>query len=183
MQYVFPDGMYVDVRIEHSYSTKILYTLKTLDECKERQYSAAFIRLFDGKRWYYASTSDLDAIQSEIDALAKLADKNDELTEMEIYAKFSSLKGKKLVFTGREASSVPLQDKTGLLLSLMPFVEHNEYIKLWRLTYLDEYKVKEFYNSKGAELTWDFQRSGFSVGFRMADGEQQMQDSFQFGRE
>jgi len=181
MKYVFPKGMYVDVRIEHTFSTEITYTMKDLDECKERQYSAAFIRLFDGGRWYYACTSDLEAIQSEVDALEKLADKNENLEEMEIFKRFSKEKGKKLEFTGKEVFNIPLQEKIDLLLSLMPFVENNAYIKLFRLTYLDENKVKEFYNSNGAELQWDFQRTGFSVNLKMSEGERQAQESFHYG--
>ena len=182
MKYIFPEGMYVDVRIEHSFSTEIKYTFRVLDECKERQYSAAFIRLFDGGRWYYACTSDLDAVQKEIDALGKLATKNDALKNMDIYGKFSGLQGKKLIYTDNRVSAIPLQDKTELTQSVMPLVESNDYIKLWRITYLDEYKVKEFYNSKGADLSWDFQRAGFSVAFRMTEGEQQVQETFQIGK-
>ena len=182
MQYTFPKNLYTDVRIEHLFSTTIAYTLKELDECKERQYSAAFIRVFDGNRWYYASTSDLNGIQSEIDALANLASPNATLEKMPIFRNFSAEKGEKLVFSDCAVSSVPLGEKVSLLQSLMPFVEDNVYIKLWRLIYLDEYKVKEYYNSKGAALSWDFQRTGFSVGFQMAEGERQMDEGFQLGK-
>ncbi|MCL2703759.1 MAG: TldD/PmbA family protein [Defluviitaleaceae bacterium] len=182
MQYNFPKGLYVDVRIEHLFSTRIRYTLKTLDECKERQYSAAFIRAYDGIRWYYASTSDLTSVQAEIDGLAKLAANNVGLEDMPVFKNFSDKKDKKLVFTGHEVSNVPLQEKVSLLESLMPLVEKNAYIKIWMLNYLDEYKVKEFYNSKGAELTWDFQRAGLSTGFQMAEGERQMRESYQIGK-
>jgi len=182
MKYIFPEGFYADVRIEHLYSTKIAYTFKDLDECKEKQYSAAFIRLFDGARWYYASTSDLESIQTEITALAKLAAKNENLAEMPIYGKFSAETGSEIAFKGREVSEVPLDDKIALLLSVMPLVEDNAYIKLWQLTYLDEYKVKEFYSSKGADLTWDFQRAGFSLVFQMADGDKRLREAFQLGK-
>ena len=182
MRYVFPEGLYVDVRIEHLFSTRITYTFKMLDECKVREYDAAFIRLFDGERWYYACTSDLDAIQAEIDALAKLTTGKIGLYDMPIYKNFSAEKGKKLAFTGHEVKNVPLDKKVALLQSLMPFVEHNRYIKLWRLTYLDEYKVKEYYNSKGAELSWDFQRTGFQAGFQMAHEDRQFREAFPMGK-
>ena len=182
MKYFFPEGLYADVRIEHLFSTQIVYTFKDLDECKEQQYSAAFIRVFDGSRWYYACTSDLDSIQGEIDALAKLASKNDKLYEMPVYKNFSAEKSSSMTFTGCEVSGVPLDDKVSLLQSIMPLVENNEYIKLWKLRYIDEYKVKEFYNSKGADLTWDFQRTGFSVGFQMADGDRRFSEAFPMGK-
>ena len=182
MRYSFPEGLYADVRIEHMFSTQIVYTFKDLDECKEQQYSAAFIRVYDGARWYYACTSDLGAIQGEIDALAKLAPKNDKLYEMPVYKNFSAEKGSNMAFTGCEVSGVPLDDKIALLQSIMPFVENNDYIKLWKLRYIDEYRVKEFYNSKGAELKWDFQRAGFSVGFQMADGDRRFSEAFPLGK-
>lgn len=182
MNYVFPENFYTDVRIEHLYSTRVVYTFEELDECKVREFSAAFIRVYDGTCWYYASTSDLNSIQTEINALAKLATKNPHLLEMPIYNNFSSLKEKKIVFRGKEVSKVGLDDKISLLRSIMPLLKDNKYLKLWTLTYLDEYKIKEFYNSKGADLTWDFQRTGFSIRMRMAEGERQLQESFQLGK-
>ena len=182
MKFTFPEGLYTDVRVEHFFSTRITYTFRELDECKEQQYSAAFIRLYDGERWYYACTSDRGAIQSEIDSLSKLASKNDKLHETPVFKNFSSETGKHMAFTGDEVSGVPLDEKIALLQSIMPLVERGEYIKLWRLTYLDEYKVKEFYNSKGADLSWDFQRAGFSVGFQMADGDRRFSEAFPMGK-
>ena len=182
MKFEFPEGLYADVRIEHLFSTKIAFTFRELDECKEKQYSAAFIRLYDGARWYYADTSDLDAIQTEIDALAKLASKNDRLNDMAVYRNFSAGKSKLMTFSGKEVSEVPLDYKVAMLQSIMPLMENNKYIKLWQITYLDEYKVKEFYNSKGADLSWDFQRAGFSARFEMADGDRRTGEAFQMGK-
>ena len=182
MNYTFPKDLYVDVRIEHHFSTNITYTLKNLEECKTKEYSAAFIRLFDGNLWYYASTSDLNAIQDEIDALATLAPPNPHLEEMAIFKNFSTHVDEKLVFTEGKLSGIPLQDKIDLLNSLMPYVEEHPYIKLWKLIYLDEYIVKEFYNSKGANLSWDFQRCGFALRMELAQGEKQFSESFQLGK-
>ena len=47
--YKFPENLYTDVRIEDIFETIIVFTLGDLDECKERKYKAAFIRIFDGK--------------------------------------------------------------------------------------------------------------------------------------
>jgi len=181
MSYAFPDGMYVDVRIEHMFSTQITYTLNVLDECKERRYSAAFIRLYDGTRWYYASTSNLEGIQDEIDALAKLAEKNDKLFDMTVYKNFSEKKDEVLVFENSKVSDVSLDKKVALMQSIIPLIK-SEYIAVWRLTYLDEYCKKEFYNSKGADLKWDFQRAGFSAGYQMAHTDRQLRDSYQQGK-
>jgi len=181
MKYAFPEGVYTDVRVERLFSAKIAYTFKELDECKEKQYSAAFIRAFDGEKWYYASTTDPGAIQTEIDALAKLAHKNDKLAGMPVYSRFSEEKASLLKFTGNKVSGRELDDKIALLRSIMPLVEDNAYIKLWQLTYLDEYRVKEFHNSKGADLAWDYQRAGLSLRFQMAHGDKRLREAFQVG--
>jgi len=177
MKYVFPEGFYTDVRIEHVFSTNIRYIKRELQENKEQKYSAAFIRLYDGKMWYYSSTSDLDGIQGEIDALAVLAEKNLKIEDSAVYKHLSAHKDVVMTFVGREVSSVPLDDKINLLQGVMPHLESNEYIKIWSLFYLDTYKVKEFYNSKGADLKFDYQRAGFTARYTMIDGEKKMSEA------
>ncbi|MCL2408063.1 MAG: TldD/PmbA family protein [Oscillospiraceae bacterium] len=179
MKYNFPEGLYTDVRIEHVFSTTIKYTNQDLQECREQKYSAAFVRVYDGKMWYYASTSDLNGIQGEIDALAALAEKNPKIEETAIYKNLSAHKDIVMAFVGREVSNVPLDDKIALLKSVMPIVEANEYVKLYRTIYLDGYTIKEFYNSKGAELMFDWQRTGFVSMFTMAQGERKMDGNCQ----
>jgi TldD protein len=71
--YDFPTGLYTDVRIEDVFETSIQVTLGEVEERKEKAYRAAFVRVYDGQRWYYAATSDLDGIQAEIDELAAMA--------------------------------------------------------------------------------------------------------------
>lgn len=181
MTYSFPDGLYTDIRIEHVFSTNITYTFHELEECREKRYSAAFLRVYDGSRWYYGSTSDIGNIQSEIDALSRLAKPNKDLYESELYKRFSAHKDEVLVYTGSEISNVPLDEKIALLQQTMPYLENNEYIKLWNVRYIDEYKLKEFYSSKGAALKFDVQRCGFSCGFQMADGDKRFREGFQKG--
>mgnify|MGYP000882027682 CR=1 FL=1 len=69
----FPQGLYVDVRIEETFDTKITFKKKELQQQKIRSNKGAFIRVFDGKRWYYCSTTNVADIQGQIDTLAKLA--------------------------------------------------------------------------------------------------------------
>jgi TldD protein len=179
MKYNFPAGFYADVRIEHCFSTNIRYTMRALQECKEQKYSAAFIRLYDGEMWYYASTSDLNGIQGEIDALSALARKNPGIADTPVYKNLSTHKDTVMSFVGREVSNIPLDKKTALLQKAMPLIEANAYVKLYHITYIDGYTVKEFYNSKGAELTFDFQRTGFAARFTMVDGDRKMDGKFQ----
>jgi len=178
MKYAFPEGLYTDVRIEHVFSTNIRYMKRELQENKEQKYSAAFIRVYDGNMWYYSSTSDLDGIQGEIDALAALAVKNPKIKEDALYKHFSANKDVVMAFVGREVTSVALDDKINLLQGVMPRLESNDYIKLWSLIYIDTYKVKEFFSSKGADLKFDYQLAGFAARYTMMDGEKKMSESF-----
>lgn len=178
MKYVFPEGLYTDVRIEHVFSTEIAYTMRNLRECKEKKYSAAFVRVYDGKMWYYSSTSDLEGIQGEINALAALADKNQQIAATPIYKNFSTNKDIKMSFVGKEVSGVGLDEKIDLCQKIMPFLEGNEYVSLWRIYYEDNHVLKEFYNSKGAELCWDWQNCGFRGGFSMTKDERKLDESY-----
>jgi len=124
--------------------------------------------------WYYSSISDLNGIQREIEALAALAEKNSQIAETGIYKNIGAHKDTVMSFVGREAYSVPLEDKISLLQGVMPYVEGNSYIKQWHLSYLDSYKIKEFYNSKGAELKFDSQQSHLIVVFTMMNDDKKM---------
>ena len=79
--YKFPKGLYVDVRIEEAFDTKISFKKLTLEEQKIRNNKGAFIRVFDGRRWYYSSTTDINGIQAQIDTLAEMATPNPDILE------------------------------------------------------------------------------------------------------
>jgi TldD protein len=181
MKYVFPEGLYTDVRIEHVYSTEIVFTMQNLEQCKEKKYSAAFVRVYDGSMWYYASTSDLGGIQGEIDALAKLAATNPNLAESEVYKRLKPHQDIVMSFVSREVSQIPLDTKLELLKSTMPQIEENKFVQMWQLLYMDTYTVKEFYSSKGANLKFDYQNAGFGAFFTMVDGEKKMDGAMQIG--
>lgn len=57
--YKFDNRFYADVRIEDRFSTGIMYRNGILESSKTRNEKRAFIRVFDGNIWYYASTSEV----------------------------------------------------------------------------------------------------------------------------
>lgn len=63
--YRFRQGFYADVRTERRHTSTIVYKNGILTENKERVTDGAFIRVFDGKMWYYASTENPENIQKE----------------------------------------------------------------------------------------------------------------------
>ena len=65
----FRDGFYADVRTEDRSRTTITYKSGALEEMKTRVERRAFIRVYDGKMWYYSSVTDLAHLQKTLDGL------------------------------------------------------------------------------------------------------------------
>ena len=180
--YKFPEGLYTDVRIEDVFQTSIQITMGRLDDVKEKSYRAAFIRLYDGKRWFYASTSDVDGIQGEIDALASMASKNKNIEKDPIFKRLEVNEGEFLKFIGKDSvKEISLNEKIGLLKEYYPIIAHSEHVKLWRANYIDLNVKKSFYSSKGSNIVFDTQRVGMRIGFELSDGEKKFADRFDRG--
>ena len=73
----FRSGFYADVRVEDRSRTVISYKAGALEEMRNRKEKQAFLRVYDGKLWYYASTTDVDHLQKTLDGLYAAAE--DEL--------------------------------------------------------------------------------------------------------
>ncbi len=174
----FPDNLYTDVRIEHYFESRIQFTVGTLEDCNERGYSAAFIRVFDGHRWYYAATTDTGAIQTEIDALAAWATPNPAIDDQPQVKRFENHQGSFRKFEKQSLSSITLKKKIDLLTGYFPTIQDNRYITSWSARYLDQSAVKEIFSSKGTRLVFDMQHCGFDIGFTMADGEKRFSESY-----
>lgn len=175
----FPENLYTDVRIEDVFETKIQFTLGSLEESKNTKYRAAFIRVFDGERWYYASTSDVDNIQNEIDKLSKMAKPNEKVYENPIVQKLQANTGEYLRYKDVSVSDIEKSDKVNLLKQFFPVISSRDTIKTWQAYYADSRKIYEFYSSKGANLVFDSQRAGFSFRPSFSEGEKKLQESFQ----
>ncbi|MDD2332832.1 MAG: TldD/PmbA family protein [Mesotoga sp.] len=177
--YSFPDNLYSDVRVEDVSKSDIVVSLGRTDNMKEQKYVAAFVRVFDGERWYYSSTTNLDSIQEELDRLASLAKENSNIEENSIVRKFEVNKGSYLSYKeGEDFSLVSLREKFDLLSSYFPLIGKSELVKFWRGQYIDQRVVKSFFSSKGADLTFDYQRVGFRLLYQMVCGEDQFMDRF-----
>ena len=64
--YIFPKDLYTDIRIEKVSLTNISLENFELKQNKTRTDQGAMIRIFDGKRWYYSATTDLDNLQMKL---------------------------------------------------------------------------------------------------------------------
>ena len=173
----FPKDLYTDVRIEDVFETTIRFTLDNIDEMKVRKYKAAFIRIFDGDRWYYSALSDVDMIQDKINTLAQSAKPNPDIYENPVVRKFQVNKGKFLKFADKDIVDVKKEDKLELLKSYFPIWKKEPSIKMCQSHYIDHKTIKTFYSSKGADLTFDFQLCGFIYSLNFSQDDKKF-DSF-----
>jgi len=174
----FPANLYSDVRIEDSFSTVIRFILGDLEELRVRTYRAAFIRVFDGARWYYSAVTDPGLIQSELDSLAELAAPDPLIDEHPVVRNFQENRGKFLTFADDPVSGVDEDAKVELVRSYFPSISGREKVKSWGGSYRDLVSVKHFLSSKGADVTFDTQTTGFAFGFGMVSGDRRLRESF-----
>ena len=178
----FPDSLYCDVRIEEVFQTQIAFVFGNVQEMLERRYEAAFIRVFDGKRWYYSATSAIDTIQEHINRLASIATPSRQVVEHPVIQKLEAHRETLLLFSGSESvSSKSIREKYDLLSHYFPIIENYEYIRFWMAHYVDELRKKHFVSSKGADLTFDYQKIGIHFGYEMNLNDNQVKDSFSYG--
>lgn len=180
--YRFPTGFYTDVRIEDVFETLIAVTLGEIEELKDKRYTAAFVRLYDGQRWFFSATTDVDGIQREIDSLAEMASPNPAIDTDETVRKLEANQGTYLVWSGNDdIATISKEDKYNLLSGYWPRIDGRPLMVTWTGQYIDRRVVKTIVSSKGADLKFDTQRAGFWLGFSLADGEKKLNESFQRG--
>ena len=167
----FPDGYYADVRIERVFRSLIRIEMGCLEEVKEKSDAGAFIRLFDGKRWFYASTTDLTAINSELKQLAKLAAEPDQNAISKVTTRLEKNCGDFCKYQQQSVAKVDLQKKITLLDSFAVLIKNDSEITHWSATYSDSHCEKEFYSSlQPARLRFDTQTAGLRLGMRFGSG-------------
>ena len=177
--YTFPSGLYSDIRIEDVFEAKIELTDGRLDEIKEKEYKGAFIRVFDGQRWYYSATSDIEGIQGELDSLAELATVNEKIDENPVVQKFEVNKGDFCEFTGdKDIGSTNIEEKKKLLEDYTNLLKGDKAISSLKSYYVDNRKKKTFYSSKGANLIFDFQMAGLRLAFNLKNGDKLFSESY-----
>lgn len=168
--YNFPRDLYVDVRIEESFQTQIRFKQLTLQGQKVRHDKGAFIRVFDGRLWYYSSTTDTDHLQAHIDALAAMATPNPHILAHPIVAAFEVNEEKALRYEKNAVTEIPIPEKQAFLEGILnqitdeAIVSHNSY-------YVDNRIIKSFYSSKGSALVFDQQTCGVRITLDIVAGE------------
>lgn len=171
----FKKGYYADVRCERRYSSVLSYKNGVLANDLERVVSGAFIRVFDGKRWFYASTESLDEIQKELDGLYELAEYNEDIENHPVVKRFEVNKDHIDRYSACSVEKVKKADKQALLTAAFPIFKDYPEIKLFIAHYMDRYSEFTFVSSKGADISYDYQTTGVRYGTLLSDGEKNFQ--------
>lgn len=177
----FRDGFYADIRIEDRSRTVISYKAGTLDEMRNRREKQAFLRVYDGKLWYYASVTDVDHLQKTLDGLYAAATENPHILEDPIVRRFEKNRASLSNFADCSVRDVPLKDKQALLLSYLPLLKEDSCVTLPEGSYLDRNSQFCFLSSLGAEISYDYQTCGLTFSFSMAEGEKKFSGHWQKG--
>lgn len=177
----FQDDFYADVRIEDRSRTTISYKAGILEEMKTRVERRAFLRVYDGKMWYYASVTDLAHLQKTLDGLYAAATPNTQILADPIVRRFECNKDSVMCFTDCSVRDISSKDKQELLLSYLPLLSEDACVTLPQGTYLDRNSVFHFQSSLGADIVYDYQTCGLSFSCSMTEGEKKFSGHWQKG--
>lgn len=174
----FRKGFYADVRVEDRFSTNVQFLNNQLRECKETKVKKAFLRVYDGKMWFYASTSDLEHLQEELDKLYDNATPNKDIDENPIVKLFEVNKDRLVRFDKNCVKGVKLGEKLEMLKGAMGKIK-SKYQKILTAMYVDRYSMYEFWSSKGADIKYDYQSSLTRFSLSLVDGDKNFDHSLQ----
>lgn len=162
--YKFPKDLYTDVRIETVYKTNIMYENLNIVQNKTNKEKGAIIRIFDGNRWYYSSTTNIDDIQNEIDSLATMATPNPNILQNEVIKKLEVHNDKKLKYVDTNLVNISNQDKLELASNYLQVFKEYKSINMSILYYLDNHTEKHIISSIGTDILFDTQNC--AIAFR-----------------
>ena len=137
----FRKDFYADVRTEDRSRTVITYQSGVLEEMKTRVERRAFLRVYDGKMWYYASVTDLANLQKTLDGLYEAATPNPAILDDPVVRRFECNRDTVMSFADCSVRDIPQKDKQALLLSYLPIVSDDPSITLTIGMYLDRNSI------------------------------------------
>ena len=177
----FRENYYADVRIEDRSRTVIQYQDGKLQEFKTPVEVRAFLRVYDGKMWYYASVTDVAHIQKTLERLYAAATPNPAIEKDPVVSKLERNRDKKLFFADCSVRNIPVEQKQALLQSYLPLLSEDSACAMPVGIYLDRNSLYTFRSSLGADITYDYQTCGLSLRCSMAEGEKKFSALWQRG--
>lgn len=177
----FRKDFYADVRTEDRSRTTISYKAGVLEEMKTREERRAFLRVYDGRMWYYASVTDLAHLQKTLDGLYAAATPNAQILSDPVVRRFERNRDSRMQFTDASVRNVPAEEKQALLRSYLPLLTEDACVTMPEGAYLDRNSVFHFQSSLGADITYDYQTCGLSFSCSMTEGEKKFSGHWQKG--
>ena len=175
----FRQGFYADVRIEDRFTTSIRYRNGSLEENRASSDKRAFIRVYDGSMWYYASTYKVEDIQSELDALYAMAAPDYTIYAHPVVRGFEVHNKTKMRFADDCVKDVPQETKCALLKDRF-YALSGEHVKMTSALYTDRYSVYSFLSSKGSRIVYDYQLCGAVFSASFGEGDKNFENRCQF---
>lgn len=163
--YLFPKNLYTDVRIETVIKTKIALENFQLKQNKVSTEKGAMIRIFDGDRWYYSATTEVDHLQEEIDKLARMATLNPNIDEHPVVKRIEVNKETCLRYVDCDISKISNDKKLEMLNTYIPILKEEKEVQLSKMFYLDNHTVKHIISSKGTDVTFDTQNCAIAIRY------------------
>ena len=160
----FPRDLYSDVRVEDVAETTLVLEDGELKQCTESRRRGAFVRVYDGKRWYNSATTEPDRLQQELDTLAAMAEPNPAIGDDPVVRRFEVNRDCVLRWQAGDLRAVPVEQKLALLRSYQPLLERSG-LAATRARYLDVHVDKTFCSSLGAGIRQDYQHCGIALGY------------------
>jgi TldD protein len=176
---IFKQDYFADIRIEESVSTQIHYINGEIENVINRKRKGAFIRVFDGDKWYYGATTDLDNIQSELDKLYATARPNPDITRHPIVLAMPTTRDKVFLYDDCKISDTPIHAKIDKLSTAFPLLAKHQKIVMWQAYYVDKHLKKNVINSIGADVSMDWQQLGMAYYISMKNGEKSFMDRYE----
>lgn len=177
----FPEGIYIDVRIEEINETDISYTQGDLDYIKSQQYAGAFIRAYNGQMWHYRSVDDISQIQNAINEMSIYSVDDFDMDRDSIVNKISSEVSTKLMFYNNNISRINIEEKVNLIKSYDSVISNMGCIDMWQSQYIDRRVMKSFYSNKGSHIMYDSQQAGFIIDISLYNNDNNFFDRYQKG--
>lgn len=159
----FPENLFSDVRIEETVSTAIAFEAGDWNSNRTRRQAGAFIRVYDGKMWYYAATTELSKIQDELDSLAAMATPDPDILNDPVVKRHQANRDRIIRFTDRCITGVPHEEKESLVRRTHDLLTGKEGVAMVRALYIDEYRKKHIMSSIGCDVEWDYQHCSLAV--------------------
>lgn len=166
--YKFPEGLYADIRIEHTEIYAYSVQNSEVMQNSEMKTSGAVVRVFDGKMWYTSVTNNIDELQAELDSLAALAEPDPDIANHPAVKLYEVHKNKVLKFEGdNDNRKITRQQREDLMQEYVRSCIDDSVseVKSWSASCNQGHLIKEFYSSKGAEIVQDFQQNFFGIWY------------------